>query len=339
LACVSRYHEAALRAGMQRREFIGLAGGAATWPLVARAQQALPVIGFLNVASPEGYSNYVDAFRDGLKESGYIEGQSVAIEYRWAEGRYDRLPEMAADLVRRQVSVIAANSPANLIAKAATKTIPIVFTTAGDPVQLGLVASLSRPGGNVTGVSQMNVEIGPKRLELAYQLMPNANVVGLLLNPSDSTRAGELLKDAEAAAARLGVRLQVFRAATDVEIETVIAEFGRLKLGVLVIGADALFNSKSAQLAELALRHAVPAIYQYNEFASAGGLISYGSSIEDSYRWAGVYAGKILRGTKPSELPVQRSTRVELIVNLKTAKALGITVPLSLLGRADRIIE
>jgi putative ABC transport system substrate-binding protein len=219
--------------------------------------------------------------------------------------------------------VIAANTPANLIAKAATNTIPIVFTTAGDPVQLGLVASLSRPGGNVTGVSQLNVEIGPKRLELAYQLMPNANVVGFLLNPSDPARAGELLKDAEAAAARLGLRLDVFRAATDVEIETVISEFGRLKAGVLVIGSDALFNSKSALLAQLALRHAVPAIYQYNEFTSAGGLISYGSSIEDSYRWAGVYAGRILKGTKPSELPVQRSTRVELIVNLKTAKALG----------------
>jgi len=327
-----------LEAIMQRRAFI--AGvGATTWSIAGRAQQALPVIGFLNVASATGYSNYVAAFRDGLKESGYVEGQSIAIEYRWAEGHYDRLPEMAADLVRRQVSVIAANTPANLIAKAATNTIPIVFTTAGDPVQLGLVASLSRPGGNVTGVSQLNVEIGPKRLELAYQLMPNANVVGFLLNPSDPARAGELLKDAEAAAARLGLRLDVFRAATDVEIETVISEFGRLKAGVLVIGSDALFNSKSALLAELALRHAVPAIYQYNEFASAGGLISYGSSIEDSYRWAGVYAGRILKGTKPSELPVQRSTRVELIVNLKTAKALGITVPLALLGRADQIIE
>jgi putative tryptophan/tyrosine transport system substrate-binding protein len=324
---------------MQRRAFIAGIGATTAWSTIGRAQQALPVVGFLNVASPAGYAKYLAAFRDGLKESGYVEGQNVAIEYRWAEGRYDRLPDMAADLVRRQVSVIAANTPANLIAKAATSTIPIVFTTAGDPVQLGLVTSLSRPGGNATGVSQLNVEIGPKRLELAHQLMPSATVVGILLNPSDPLRAAELLKDAESAAARLGLQLDVLRAATDLEIETAITNFGRLKAGVLVIGADAMFNSKSALLAELTLRNAVPAIYQYNEFASAGGLISYGGSIEESYRWAGIYTGKILKGARPSELPVQQSTTVELIVNLKTAKALGITVPLSLLSRADQVIE
>ena len=324
---------------MQRRAFIAGIAATTAWSTIGRAQQTLPVVGFLNVASPAGYAKYLAAFRDGLKESGYVEGQNVAIEYRWAEGRYDRLPDMAADLVRRQVSVIAANTPANLIAKAATSTIPIVFTTAGDPVQLGLVASLSRPGGNTTGVSQLNVEIGPKRLELAHQLMPSATVVGILLNPSDPLRAAELLKDAESAAARLGLQLDVLRAATDLEIESAITNFGRLKAGVLVIGADAMFNSKSALLAELTLRNAVPAIYQYNEFASAGGLISYGGSIEESYRWAGIYAGKILKGAKPSELPVQQSTTVELIVNLKTAKALGITVPLSLLSRADQVIE
>jgi putative tryptophan/tyrosine transport system substrate-binding protein len=324
---------------MQRRAFIAGIAATTAWTTIGRAQQALPVVGFLNVASPAGYSKYLAAFRDGLKESGYVEGQNVAIEYRWAEGRYDRLPDMAADLVRRQVSVIAANTPANLIAKAATSTIPIVFTTAGDPVQLGLVASLSRPGGNTTGVSQLNVEIGPKRLELAHQLMPSATVVGILLNPGDPLRAAKLLKDAESAAARLGLQLDVLRAVTDLEIETAITNFGRLKAGVLVIGPDAMFNSKSALLAELTLRNAVPAIYQYNEFASAGGLISYGGSIEESYRWAGIYAGKILKGAKPSELPVQQSTTVELIVNLKTAKALGITVPLSLLSRADQVIE
>jgi putative ABC transport system substrate-binding protein len=324
---------------MQRRGFIGFVGGAATWPLVARAQQTLPVIGFLNVASPEGYSNHVDAFRGGLMESGYVEGQNVAVEYRWAGGRYDRLPEMAADLVRRQVSVIVANTPANLIAKAATSTIPIVFTTAGDPVQLGLVASLSQPGGNATGISELSVEIGPKRLELAFQLMPGATVVGFLLNPRDPLRAKELLRDAEATAAALGLQVRVLRAASDEEIEAAIADFGRLNAGVLVIGPDALFNSKSTLLAQLTLRHGVASIYQYNEFTSAGGLISYGGSIKEAYRWAGVYAGRILKGAKPAELPVQLSTTVELIINLKTARTLGITVPLSLLGRADQIIE
>ncbi len=325
---------------MRRRDFIAVIGGATvTWPLMARAQQPMPVIGFLNVASPEGYALYVAAFRDGLKESGYVEGQNLAIEYRWAEGQYDRLPEMAADLVRRQVSVIVANTPANLVAKKATDTIPIVFTTASDPVQIGLVTNLSRPGGNVTGVSQLNVEIGPKRLELARELMPAATAVAFLVNPSDVLRADTLTKDAQAAAGRLGLRLDVLRAATDAEIAAAFAGFAQLKAGVLVIGADALFNSKSQLLAELSLRYAVPAIYQYAEFATAGGLISYGGSIKESYRWAGVYAGRILKGVKPADLPVQQSIKVELIVNLKTAKALGVTVPLSLLGRADQVIE
>jgi putative ABC transport system substrate-binding protein len=325
---------------MRRREFITLAGcAAAAWPFVARGQQAIPVVGFLNVASPDGYAKYVAAFRDGLKESGYVEGQNVAIEYRWAQGHYDKLPEMALDLVKRQVSVIVANTPANLVAKNVTSTVPIVFTTASDPVQLGLVTSLSRPGGHVTGISQLNVEIGPKRLELAHELMPDATALGLLINPSDPLRAGDLLKDAEAAAAPLGLRLHVLRATTDAELDTAIADFGRLKRGVLVIGPDALFNSKSSLLADLTLRYAVPAIYQYDEFASAGGLISYGGSIKEAYRWAGIYTGRILKGAKPAELPVQRTTAVELIVNLRTARALGITVPLSLLGRADQIIE
>ena len=324
---------------MRRRTFIAGLGTAAVWPLTARSQQAMPVIGFLNGASPDGYALYAAAFRGGLKDSGYVEGQNVAIEYRWAEGHYDRLPDMTADLVRRQVSVIVANTPANLAAKNATYTIPIVFTTASDPVQIGLVPNLSRPGGNVTGVTQLNVEIGPKRLELAHELMPAATAVAFLVNPSDPSRAETLTKDAQAAAVPLGLRLHVLRAVTDAEIDAAFARFAQLKAGVLVIGADALFNGKSQLLAELSLRYAVPAIYQYNEFANAGGLMSYGGSIKESYRWAGVYAGRILKGEKPADLPVQQSTTVELIVNLKTAKALGITVPLSLLGRADQIIE
>ncbi len=326
---------------MKRREFIALLGGtAASLPLAARAQQpAMPVIGFLNVTSPDGYKLYVAAFRDGLKESGYIEGQNVAIEFRWAEGQYDRLPDMAADLVRRQVSVIVANTPANLVAKKATDTIPVVFTTASDPVQLGLVPNLSRPGGNVTGVSQLNVEIGSKRLELAHQLMPAATSPAFLINPSDSSRAETLLRDAQAAAVRLGLQLLVLRASTDAEIEAAFAGFAGLKAGVLVIGADAFFNAKSQLLAELSLRYAVPSIYETSEFAYAGSLMSYGGNIKESYRWAGIYTGRILKGDKPADLPVQRVTKVELIVNLKTAKALGLTVPLSLLGRADEVIE
>jgi putative ABC transport system substrate-binding protein len=226
-----------------------------------------------------------------------------------------------------------------LAIKAAITTIPIVFTTASDPVQIGLVPNLSRPGGNVTGVTQLNVEIGPKRLELAHELMPAATAVVFLVNPNDPSRAETLTKDAQAAAVPLGLRLHVLRAGTDAEIDAAFAGFAQLKAGVLVIGADALFNGKSQLLAELSLRYAVPAIYQYNEFANAGGLMSYGGSIKESYRWAGVYAGRILKGAKPADLPVQQSTTVELIVNLKTAKALGITVPLSLLGRADQIIE
>jgi putative ABC transport system substrate-binding protein len=326
---------------MKRLQFVTLLGGTiVAWPLAARAQQsAMPVIGFLNVAAPEGYAHYVAAFREGLREGGYVEGQNVAIEYRWAEGHYDRLPDMAADLVRRQVSVIVANTPANLAAKKATDTIPIVFTTASDPVQIGLVPNLGRPVGNVTGITQLNVEIGPKRLELARELMPAATAVAFLVNPSDPSRAETLTKDAKAAATPLGLRLHVLRAVTDAEIEVAFAGFADLKAGVLVIGADALFNGKSQLLAELALRYAVPAIYQYNEFATAGGLMSYGGSIKESYRWAGIYTGRVLKGGKPADLPVQQSTKVELIVNLKTAKMLGVTVPLSLLGRADQIIE
>jgi putative ABC transport system substrate-binding protein len=299
----------------------------------------MPVIGFLNGTSPQKYEPYVVAFREGLKESGYVDGENVAIEYRWAEGRYDRLPEMAADLVRRQVAVIVANKPANLAAKKATDTIPVVFTTASDPVQIGLVSNLNRPGGNVTGVSQLNASLGPKRLELAHELTPTATDLALLVNPNDPTRAEKFIAEVQAAAAHLGLQLHVLRAGIEADIETALAGFSGLKAGALVVGADAFFNANSRLLAEASLRHAVPTIYEYTEFTDAGGLMSYGGNIKESYRWAGIYAGRILKGAKPADLPVQQSTTVELIVNLKTAKTLGVAVPLSLLGRADKVIE
>jgi putative ABC transport system substrate-binding protein len=325
---------------VRRRTFIaGLGGAVATWPLAARAQQAMPVIGFLNGSSPGGYAPYVAAFRDGLKESGFVEGQNVAIEYRWAEGHYDGLPAMAADLVRRQVSVIVANTPAHLAAKTATSAIPIVFTTGADPVQIGLVSNLRRPGGNVTGVSQLNAELGPKRLELAHELMPAATLMALLVNPSDPPRAERMTRDVQAAANGLGLQLHILYASSETEIEAAFAAFKGLKAGALVIGSDVSYSAKSQLFAEFSLRYAVPAIYQNDEFANAGGLMSYSGSVPDSYHLAGVYTGKILKGEKPGDLPVQQSTKVQLIVNLKTAKALGITVPLALLGRADQIIE
>ena len=325
---------------MRRREFISLLGGAATWPLAARAQQpAMPVIGFLNGASPDGYAPMLAAFRQGLKEAGYVEGQNVAIEYRWAEGQYDRLAALAGDLVHRQVSVIAATStPANLVAKAATSTIPIVFTTGSDPVQIGLVTNLSRPGGNVTGVTQLTVEVLPKRLELAHELVPTATFVAVLVNPTNpnaETVTGEL----QTAAATLGVQLNVLHASTEAEIDDTFTSLRQQRASVLLIGADAFFNSQTKQLAALAIRHLVPAIFEYRQFVAAGGLASYGGSVIDSYHLAGGYTGRILKGDKPADLPVLQSTKVELIINLRTAKALGLTVPLSLLGRADEVIE
>jgi putative ABC transport system substrate-binding protein len=326
---------------MKRREFMALVGGAAvatTSP--ARAQQpAMPVVGFLNGASADGYAPMVAAFRQGLKEAGYVEGRNVVIEFRWADGHYDRLPAMADDLVRRQVAVIAATStPANLVAKAATGTIPIVFTTSSDPVHLGLVGSLNRPGGNVTGVTQLNVEVGPKRLELAHELIPAATIVALLVNPTNP-QADAVSKNMRAAALSLGLQLHALHGSTDVELESAFAGFAGLKAGVLTIGTDAFFNGQAEHLAALAIRYAVPTIYQYDEFTRAGGLMSYGGSIQDAYRTAGVLTGRILKGDKPADLPVQQSTKVELIINLKSAKALGITVPLALLGRADHVIE
>jgi ABC-type uncharacterized transport system substrate-binding protein len=325
---------------MKRREFITLLGGAAAaWPLVARAQQAMPVIGFLNSASPDGYAVPVGAFRQGLKDIGYVEGQNVAIEYRWAEGQYDRLPALAADLVRRQVTAIAATStPAALTAKAATTAIPIVFTTSSDPMRLGLVASLSRPGGNVTGATQLNVEVGPKRLELVRELLPAATIIALLVNPTNPV-AETLARDLQAAARTIGLQLHILNASTERDIDDAFVNLAKLRASALVVGSDVFFNTRSEQLGALTVRHGVPTIYQYREFAAAGGLMSYSGSITDSYRRAGGYTGRILKGEKPADLPVQQSTKVELIINLKTAKTLGLTLPLSLLGRADEVIE
>jgi putative ABC transport system substrate-binding protein len=327
---------------VRRRDFITLLGGAAAvWPFAARAQQpGVPVVGFLNVASPEGYRPMVTAFRQGLQESGYVEGRNVAIEYRWAEGRSDRLPALAADLVHRQVAVIAATTtPAALAAKAATTTIPIVFETGGDPIQIGLVASLNRPGGNATGVSQLNTEVMPKRLELLHELLPTATAIALLVNPTNPALAEVVLRASRAAIQTLGLDLHVLNASAESDFDAVFANVIQLRAGGLVIGADAFFTSRQEQLAALALRHAVPAVYEYREFVAAGGLLSYGGSLPDSYRLAGVYSGRILKGEKPGELPVQQVTKVEMFLNLKTAKALGITVPLPLLGRADEVIE
>jgi putative tryptophan/tyrosine transport system substrate-binding protein len=326
---------------MRRRNFIAMIGGAAaTWPLAARAQQtAMPVIGFLNSASPSTYADPLHAFLEGLGETGYVNGRNVVIEYRWAEGKYDRLPAFLADLVRRHVAVIAATStPAALAAKAATSTIPIVFTTASDPVEIGLIASLSRPSGNVTGATQMTVEVGPKRLELAHALVPAASIIALLVNPA-SPVAEALVTDMQAAARTLGLQMPVLRASNEREIDDAFTASMQLGAGALVIASDAYFNSRDGQLGALTLRHAVPTIYQYREFAAAGGLMSYGGSLTDTYHQAGVYTGRILKGDKPADLPIVRATKIELIVNLSTAKALGITLPQSILIRADEVIE
>jgi putative ABC transport system substrate-binding protein len=328
---------------MQRRTFIaGLGGAAVAWPLAARAQQsAMPVIGFLNSASPDQYADRVRAFHQGLSEAGYVEGRNVAIEYRWANGQYDRLPALAADLVRRQVTVIASTggTPAALAARAATTTIPIVFQVAVDPVEVRLVTSLNRPGGNVTGVTNLNLEVGTKRLELMRELIPTATTIALLVNPANPAIAEPLSRDLQAASRPLGLRLLVLQASTERDFDTVFATIVQLRADALIIAPDAFFNSQSVQLAGLTVRHAVPAIYQSREFAAAGGLMSYGGNLTDVYRRVGEYTGRILRGEMPKDLPVQRATKVELIINLKTAKALGINVPLSLLGRADEVIE
>jgi putative tryptophan/tyrosine transport system substrate-binding protein len=307
---------------------------------VARAQQrAMRVIGFLNGASLEGRAVPVAAFRQGLQQAGYVEGQNVVIEYRWAEGQYERLPALAADLVRLQPSVIAATStPAALAAKAVTTTIPIIFTTSGDPVQLGLVATLSRPGGNVTGATALDVEIAPKRLELAREMIPADTVVALLVNPTFPPTEGMLMELA-VAAQKLGLKLHVMRATTEHEIDEAFTTAAQMRAGALVIGTDLFFANRMKQLGALTLQHAVPTIFEYREFTEHGGLISYGGSLTDMYRNAGVYTGRILKGEKAADLPVQQVTKIELIINLKTANALGLTIPETLLATADQVIQ
>jgi putative ABC transport system substrate-binding protein len=300
----------------------------------------MPVVAFLNSSSPGGYVPMVAAFRQGLREAGYLEGQNVAVEYRWAEGKYDRVPEIALELVGRQVAVIVANTPGVLALKAAITTTPIVFTTSGDPVQMGLVASMSRPNGNITGATTLAVELAPKRLELAHELVPTASVIAALINPTNRNTAEPQLRDLQAAAHTFGLQqLRIVHASIERDFDTVFANLAQLRPGALVISNDAFFNSRSQQLAELSLRHAVPAVFENREFVAAGGLMSYGGSLPDAYRLAGVYAARILKGEKPGELPVQQSTKIQMFLNLQTAKALGITVPLPLLGRADEVIE
>jgi putative ABC transport system substrate-binding protein len=313
--------------------------GAAAYPLLAGAQQkAMPVIGYLGSESPAPFAPFVDAFRHGLSETGYIEGQNLAIEYRWAEGRYDRLPALAADLVGRDVDVIAAfGIPSALAAKSATSTIPIVFSV-GDPIERGLVASLARPGGNLTGLSLINVDLMPKRLELLAELVPQPGVIALLLNPNNANTKRSI-RDLEEAARAKGVQLIILKAGTENEIDAAFASLVQLHAGALLVQTDPFFNDRRDQIVALASRHAVPAIYGLREFAASGGLISYGTSFTTAFHLVGVYAGKILAGAKPADLPVQQPTTFELVVNLNTARALGLTIPPSILVRADEVIE
>jgi putative tryptophan/tyrosine transport system substrate-binding protein len=324
---------------VKRRDFITLLGGAAAaWPLGARAQQPkMPVIGFLNLASDAPGPKQM--FLQGLSEAGFIDGRNAAIEYRWADGHHDQLPALAADLVHRQVNVIVAfGAPAVLAAKAATTTIPIVFAGGVDPVQAGLVGSLSRPGGNLTGATTLSVELLPKRLELLHELVPAATDIAFLVNPTFPD-AEALSRSVQAVASAIGLQLRVLQAATEADLDSVFATLPRSRADALLISPDSFFDSRSEQLAALTLRHGIPAIFQFREFAAAGGLMSYSGSRTDVSRLAGVYTARILKGEKPADLPVQQSTKVELIINLKTAKALGITVPITLLGRADEVIE
>jgi putative ABC transport system substrate-binding protein len=331
---------------VKRREFITLVGGGglllATKARRARAQQpAVPVIGFLGSASPDRWVGRMRAFHQGLSETGYAESRNVAMEYRWAEGQNDQLGPLAAELVSRQVTVIVApgSTPAALAAKAATTTIPIVFEVASDPVELGLVTSLARPGGNITGVISLSAEVAAKRLELLHELVPTSAVVGLLVNPTNPNLADFTTKNLRAAARSLGLEMHVLHASAERDFETVFATLLQLRAGALVIGADPFFTSRLEQLAALTLRHAVPTVYQFREFTAAGGLMSYGGSLTDTFRAAGVYTGRILRGDKPAELPVQQTTKVELFLNLKAARAIGLQVPMTLMVRADEVIE
>lgn len=327
---------------MRRRDFIVLISGVAAFrPLAARAQQAtMPLVGFLNSTSAASWRHLVESFRRGLGETGFIEGQNVAIEFRWAEGQYDRLPALADDLVRRRVAVIVATGgdASGRAAKAATATIPIVFTSGGDPVREGLVASFNRPGGNATGVNLLLTAIEGKRLELLREMVPTAALIAVLLNPANAAVGGQV-NDFQAAARSAGQQLHILRASNDGEIDAAFAAAAELRVGALLVASDPFFNSRRERLAELASRYAIPAIYELREYAAAGGLMSYGINLAEAYRLVGVYTGRILKGDKPAELPVQQLTKFEFIINLKAAKALGIEVPPGLLARADEVIE
>jgi ABC-type uncharacterized transport system substrate-binding protein len=327
---------------LKRREFITLLGGTAVaWPLGVRAQPAMPVIGYLDPRSPHTMADQLHAFRQGLKDSGYVEGENVAIEYRWAEGQFDLLPALAADLVGRRVAVIATNGgpAAAFAAKAATTTIPIVFSVAEDPVRLGLVASLARPGGNLTGVNLVLGELTAKRLGLLRELVPGAARVAVLVNPTNSTNAETTLRDVEPAARAVGLQIQLLKASTSQEIEAAFASFVRERPDALFVGHDTFLTSRRVQLVHLATRHAVPATYALRDFAEVGGLMSYGVNITDSSRQFGRYVGRVLKGEKPADLPVVQPTKFELVINLKTARALGLTIPPGVLAIADEVIE
>jgi putative tryptophan/tyrosine transport system substrate-binding protein len=327
---------------MRRRSFITLLGGAAAWPLAARAQQpTMPVVGFLDPRSPEGNADRVGAFRRGLKDTGYVEGENIAIDYRWAENQMDRLPELAAELVRRRVAVIVASGGPDtaLAAKTSTSTIPIVFGVGDDPVRLGLVASLARPGGNLTGINFLVSELAAKRLELLRELIPAATRVAVLVNPAEATLTESTLRDVEAAARVIGLHIQVFKASTSREIDTAFATMGHERLDALFVGTDPFFVSRRVQLAQLTTVHKIPAIYALRQYAEAGGLVSYGASLTDAYRQMGVYAGRLLKGVKPTDLPVVQAVKFELVVNAQTARMLGLEVPPTLLSRADEVIE
>jgi putative tryptophan/tyrosine transport system substrate-binding protein len=325
---------------MRRREFIALLGGAAAWPLAAWAQQpALPVVGYLGAGSPAPAASVLAIFRQTLAEAGYVEGRNVAIEYRFAEGQYDRLPALAAELVRRQVAVIVAvPTPAALAAKAAIATIPIVFIAAEDPVKVGLVANLARPGGNVTGGSILFAELGPKQLGLLRELVPTAARIGLLINPSN-VNAEDVTKDLTAAGAAMGVKIEVVQASNILEIDAAFASLVRKRADALVTGTDSFFFNRRLQLATLATRHAIPAVFNAREYVEAGGLMSYGTSLTEAFRQVGIYTGRILQGAKPADLPVVQSSKFEFVINLSTARALGLEIPPTLLARADEVIE
>jgi putative ABC transport system substrate-binding protein len=327
---------------MRRRDFITfLSGTAAAWPLTARAQQrAIPVIGFLNSASAVEWSPFVAAFRRGLSESGYVEGQNVAIEFRWAEGRYDRLPMLAADLVRAGVAVIVATggTTSALAAKQTTTTIPIVFSTGGDPVKQGLVASINRPGGNITGVNVLTTGLEAKRLEILHAVVPNASIIGVLINPNNvSAEAQSII--VQDAGRTMGQKVLILHASSERDFEAVFATTMQSRIDAFIVGADPFFSSQRDKLIALTARYRIPAIYEWHEFVQAGGLMSYGSDLAEGYHQIGIYAGRVLKGEKPGDLPVVQSTKVQFAINLKTAKALGVTVPLPLLGRADEVIE